>query len=155
MRCRQQIPANVRHVATKVTAIAGEAGRPRVTLATGDEIEARLAILANGLNPGLREALEIKRETLSPCHSISIGFDMKPLKVISLSRFRRSRFFRSGPTSPWPISRCSRCRAACGPISSSIGAWMTARLRTFRHQPKEALLDLIPATYTVYRALHH
>ena len=29
------------------------------------------------------------------------------------------------------------------------------RLRKFRREPKEALLELIPSTYTVYRAFHH
>ena len=74
---RQQIPSNVRHVATKVTGISSRAVRPLITLATGEEIAPRIAIMATGLNPGLCEMLDIRREVLSPCHSIRIGFDIK------------------------------------------------------------------------------
>ena len=58
---RQQIPATVQHLATKVTAIAGDGG-DACHACHGRQIEARLVILANGLNPGLRENLEISRE---------------------------------------------------------------------------------------------
>ena len=33
-------------------------------------------VLANGLNIGLRRNLGIERQIVSPCHSISIGFDL-------------------------------------------------------------------------------
>jgi len=36
-------------------------------------------VLANGLNIGLRESLGLRREVISPCHSITIGFDMEPV----------------------------------------------------------------------------
>jgi hypothetical protein len=36
-------------------------------------------VLANGLNIGLRQNLGIEREVISPCHAISIGFDLKPV----------------------------------------------------------------------------
>ena len=39
----------------KVTAIAGDGARQRLTFATGDEVDAKLVILATGLNPGLRD----------------------------------------------------------------------------------------------------
>jgi len=35
-------------------------------------------IMATGLNPGLRDMLDTRRDTLSPCHSISIDFEMQP-----------------------------------------------------------------------------
>ena len=140
---RQQIPANVRHVATKVTAISGNAVRPRITLATGDEIEARLVILANGLNPGLRETLEIKRETLSPCHSISIGFDMKPAGEQPFA-FPALTVFPERPDQ-------SMAYLTVFPVQGGMRANLfvywgmeDTRLRKFRHQPREALLELIP-----------
>ena len=132
---RQQIPANVRHVATKVTAIAGEA-RSRVTLATGDEIEARLVILANGLNPGLREVL-------SPCHSISIGFDLKPDGDLPFA-FPALTVFPERPDQ-------SMAYLTVFPVQGGMRANLfvywgmeDTRLRTFRREPKEALLELIP-----------
>ena len=140
---RQQIPASVRHMATKVTAITGDAARRRVTLATGDEIEAKLVILANGLNPGLREILEIKREVLSPCHSISIGFDMKPdgdqpFAFPALTVFPERPDQSMAYLTVFPVQGGMRAN-----LFVYWGAEDT-RLRAFRRQPKEALLELIP-----------
>ncbi|MGB3140382.1 MAG: FAD-dependent monooxygenase [Aestuariivirga sp.] len=140
---RQQIPASVPHIAAKVSAISGNAGRQRVSLSNGDEIEARLVILANGLNPGLRETLEIKREVLSPCHSISIGFDMKPEGDTPFA-FPALTVFPERPDQ-------SMAYLTVFPVPGAMRAnlfiyWNMEdpRLRKFRHQPREALFDLIP-----------
>lgn len=140
---RQQIPASVPHIATKVSAISGNAGRQRITLATGDEVETKLVILANGLNPGLRETLEIKRETLSPCHSISIGFDMKPDAGQEFA-FPALTVFPEKPDQAMAYISIFPVRG--GMRANLFVYWdmEDPRLRTFRHQPKEALLDLIP-----------
>ena len=42
-------------------------------------VSARLVVLANGLNIGLRHQLGIARKIVSACHSISIGFDIVPV----------------------------------------------------------------------------
>jgi 2-polyprenyl-6-methoxyphenol hydroxylase-like FAD-dependent oxidoreductase len=52
--------------------------RQQITLASGETISARLIVLANGLNVGLRHQLGIERRIISACHSISIGFDVAP-----------------------------------------------------------------------------
>ena len=139
---RQQIPASVRHIATKVTAIAGDA-RPRITLATGDEIEARLVIMATGLNPGLRDQLDIQREGLSPCHSISIGFDMKPegdqpFAFPALTVFPEKPDQSMAYLTVFPVQGGRR--------ANLFVYWdmEDPRLRKFRHQPRGALLELIP-----------
>lgn len=139
---RRQIPASVRHFATKVTAIVGDT-RPRITLATGDEIEARLVILATGLNPGLRDLLEIKREVLSPCQSISIGFDMKPdgdqpFAFPALTVFPERPDQSMAYLTVFPVQ---------GGMRANLFVYWDmedTRLRKFRHQPNEALLELIP-----------
>jgi 2-polyprenyl-6-methoxyphenol hydroxylase-like FAD-dependent oxidoreductase len=140
---RQQIPANVRHVATKVTGIACDGRRPIITLSTGEEIAPRLAILATGLNPGLREMLGVNRDTISRCHSISIGFDMKP---------QNGEPFAFPALTVFP-ERPDQAMAYLGifPVRSGMRANLfvywgmeDVRLRQFRHQPKEALLELIP-----------
>jgi 2-polyprenyl-6-methoxyphenol hydroxylase-like FAD-dependent oxidoreductase len=140
---RQQIPANVRHVATKVTGITSCAERPLITLATGEEIAPRLAILATGLNQGLRETLEISRDVLSPCHSISIGFDMRAPEGQSFE-FPALTVFPEQPGQ-------SMAYLAIFPVRGGMRAnlfvyWSMedTRLRQFRHHPKEALLELIP-----------
>ena len=76
---RGEIPGNVPMIEAKVTALKTGADRQTVTLSTGEDISARLIVLANGLNVGLRDSLGITREILSECHSISIGFDVKPV----------------------------------------------------------------------------
>ena len=140
---RQQIPSDVRHVATKVTAIAGETARPRITLATGDEVDAKLVILANGLNPGLRETLEIKRETLSPCHSISIGFDMKPEGDQPFA-FPALTVFPERPDQSMAYLTVFPVRGGMRANLFVYWGMEDTRLRKFRHQPRETLLDLIP-----------
>ncbi|WP_375414553.1 FAD-dependent oxidoreductase [uncultured Bradyrhizobium sp.] len=76
---RAEIPHEVATVHAKVTAIKTSSERQKLTLSDGDEISARLVVLANGLNVGLRQTLRIERKVASACHSISLGFDMAPI----------------------------------------------------------------------------
>jgi 2-polyprenyl-6-methoxyphenol hydroxylase-like FAD-dependent oxidoreductase len=76
---RGAIPPSVPFIEAKATAIATSADRQRVTLSTGEEISARLVVMAIGLNVGLRHTLGMTRRDISPCHSISIGFDVAPI----------------------------------------------------------------------------
>src|SRR5258707_2676814 len=74
---RAAIPADAAFVHGKVTAVAASPDRQKITLADAEEISARLIVLANGLNIGLRHMLGLEREVVSPGHSISIGFNME------------------------------------------------------------------------------
>lgn len=76
---RAAIPSNVTRLRAMVTHIATSADRQELRLSDDRTISARLIVLANGLNVGLRHLLGIERKVLSPCHSITIGFDMKPI----------------------------------------------------------------------------
>jgi 2-polyprenyl-6-methoxyphenol hydroxylase-like FAD-dependent oxidoreductase len=76
---RNQILPSTEFIRARVTGIATSADRQRVYLSGGEEVSARLVVLANGLNDGLRESLGIGTDQLSACHSVSIGFDVKPL----------------------------------------------------------------------------
>jgi 2-polyprenyl-6-methoxyphenol hydroxylase-like FAD-dependent oxidoreductase len=62
-----------------VTDVSTSAERQKLTLFDGETISARLVVLANGLNVGLRRNLGIERQIISVSHSISIGFDMVPV----------------------------------------------------------------------------
>jgi 2-polyprenyl-6-methoxyphenol hydroxylase-like FAD-dependent oxidoreductase len=75
---RAQIPDGVESITAKVTSIATSPERQRLVLSNGEEVSARLAVLANGLNVGLRRGLGIERRMVSPCHSISLGFSLVP-----------------------------------------------------------------------------
>src|SRR5262245_4631767 len=75
---RDAIPRHVPVLDAKATAIRTSDDRQVVTLSSGEDISARVVVLANGLNIGLRHTLGLTRDIISTCHSISIGFDMKP-----------------------------------------------------------------------------
>ncbi|SDH49662.1 MULTISPECIES: FAD-dependent monooxygenase [Bradyrhizobium] len=76
---RTQIPSGVETIFTKVTGISNSDERQQVTLSNGEQISARLVVLANGLNIGLRTVLGIERQVISSCHSITLGFDVAPV----------------------------------------------------------------------------
>ena len=76
---RAAIPPRAEFIHGKVTAVANSPDRQLVTLSTGEQISARLVVIANGLNIGLRHALGMTREDVSQCHSITIAFDLKPI----------------------------------------------------------------------------
>jgi 2-polyprenyl-6-methoxyphenol hydroxylase-like FAD-dependent oxidoreductase len=75
---RGEVPEHVPFVRAKAQAIAAGADRQTVTLAGGESVDARLVLLTNGLSVSLRDQLALKREVVSPCHSITIGFNAVP-----------------------------------------------------------------------------
>jgi 2-polyprenyl-6-methoxyphenol hydroxylase-like FAD-dependent oxidoreductase len=76
---RAEIAPGVEFVCAKAVAVSTGAERQKLTLSNGEEISARLVVLANGLNVGLRRQLGIERQIVSACHSISLGFDLAPV----------------------------------------------------------------------------
>ncbi len=76
---RGEIAGSAQLLCGKVEAIQTSSDVQRVRLAGGEEISARLVVLASGLNNALRSSLGIKRHDVSICHSVSIAFDMKPV----------------------------------------------------------------------------
>ena len=76
---RAEIPAPAELIYAKVTDVSTSAERQKLTLSDGETISARLVVLANGLNVGLRRNLGIERQIISASHSISIGFDLVPV----------------------------------------------------------------------------
>ncbi|WP_407155037.1 FAD-dependent monooxygenase [Bradyrhizobium sp. STM 3557] len=76
---REEIPPEVERIVAKAVAVSPSEDRQSVFLSNGETISARLVVLANGLNVGLRHALGIVRRIESAAHSISIGFDIAPL----------------------------------------------------------------------------
>jgi 2-polyprenyl-6-methoxyphenol hydroxylase-like FAD-dependent oxidoreductase len=76
---RAEIPPAVETIFAKAVSLATSAERQKITLSNDEAISARLVVLANGLNLGLRRTLGIERQIVSTCHSISIGFDLAPV----------------------------------------------------------------------------
>jgi 2-polyprenyl-6-methoxyphenol hydroxylase-like FAD-dependent oxidoreductase len=76
---RAQISGGVESIFSKVISVSPGPERQKLVLSNGEEISARLVVLANGLNVGLRHQLGIERRIVSACHSISLGFDLVPV----------------------------------------------------------------------------
>jgi 2-polyprenyl-6-methoxyphenol hydroxylase-like FAD-dependent oxidoreductase len=79
-RIRATLPAGVFHVA-RVTRIVADARQPRVLLDGGEELSARLIVMATGTAPGLVDALGIRREAIGGTpYSFAFGFDIAPVR---------------------------------------------------------------------------
>jgi 2-polyprenyl-6-methoxyphenol hydroxylase-like FAD-dependent oxidoreductase len=76
---RGEIPREVETIFAKAVSIASNGDRQTVTLSNDETVSARLVIIANGLNIGLRRMIGIERNIVSPAHSVSIGFDIAPV----------------------------------------------------------------------------
>lgn len=140
---RAEIPERVPFIKSKAQAIATSAERQSVTLANGETVDARLVLLVNGLSVSLRDQLHLSREILSPCHTVTIGFTMKP-RGRSEFEFPALTYYAERPSD----------RAALITMFP-IGSGMRANLfvyREFNHplllemrrQPQEALYKVMP-----------
>src|SRR5665213_4447802 len=76
---RAEIPSGVETTYAKALSVSTGAERQKIELSNGEEISARLVVLASGLNIGLLHKLGIQRRLVSACHSITLGFDIAPV----------------------------------------------------------------------------
>ncbi len=140
---RAEIPPAVERISAKVIAVSTSAERQRLTLSDDETISARLVILANGLNIGLRRSLGIERQIVSPCHSISIGFDVAPVgrpafDFPAMTYFSERTSDRIPYLSLFPIGE--RMRANLFVYRESDDPW----IRQFRNAPVETLNAALP-----------
>ena len=130
-------------IVDKVASIVPGPDDQTVTLAGGETIAARLVVLANGLNFALRRNLNLEREVTSPCHSISIGFDIEPVGRPTFD-FRALTYYaerlseRISYLSMFPIGNATRANLFV--YREMNDPW----LRDLRHTPVEALLAAMP-----------
>jgi 2-polyprenyl-6-methoxyphenol hydroxylase-like FAD-dependent oxidoreductase len=140
---RAQISSRVPFFVAKASAIATSTDRQQLTLSTGEQVSARLIVLANGLNIGLRANVGIEREVISPCHSISIGFDLKPVGRASFE-FRALTYHGENPAERiayltlFPIG--TTMRANLFVYRDMDDPW----LRQMRHDPAATLFASMP-----------
>ena len=143
MAIRAEIREPAEIVFSKVTAIATSAERQKITLSEGEPISARLAVLANGLNIGLRHALGIERKIVSRSHSISIGFDLVPHGRAAFD-FPALTYFSERPSDRIPYITLfpvgPRMRANLFTYREADDPW----LREFRRAPRETLNEALP-----------
>ena len=139
---RTEVPPSA-FIASKVTSLKTGSERQTVTLSNGEQISARLVILANGLNVGLRHQLGIGRKILSETHSISIGFDLKPagptpFDFSALTYFPESSASRMAYLTLFPIGASTRANLFV--YRDMRDPW----LARFRDAPKQTMLAMIP-----------
>lgn len=140
---RRQIPESVDFIEAKVTAVATSSDRQTLTLSNGEEISARLIVLANGLNIGLRHMLGIDREVISPCHSITVGFNLAPVgrdrfEFPALTYFTENAAAQMAYLTLFPIG--SAMRANLMVYRGMDDPW----LRRMRQTPEQAMHELMP-----------
>jgi 2-polyprenyl-6-methoxyphenol hydroxylase-like FAD-dependent oxidoreductase len=140
---RAEIPKQTRFLHAKATALATSADRQAVTLSTGDVVQARLIVLANGLNIGLRDSLGLKREIVSKSHSITIGFDMAPagrnqFDFSSLTYYAEHPADRAALITLFPIGNVMRANLFT--YRDMDDPW----LRQMRNEPQAMLFALMP-----------
>jgi len=140
---RGEIPPNVEFIHGKVTDVAVSADRQAVTLSTGEPISARLVIVANGLNVGLRHKLGMERRDISKTHSIMLGFDLVPAERASfpfpaLTYYAERPADRTAYITLFPIGQTMRANLCV--YREMDDPW----LRQFRDAPRETLMALMP-----------
>jgi 2-polyprenyl-6-methoxyphenol hydroxylase-like FAD-dependent oxidoreductase len=139
---RGEIPRNVTFIHGKVMDIATSAERQTVTLSNGDAICARLVIVANGLNVGLRHRLGMARHDVSKTHSIMLGFDLVPagpsFPFPALTYYGERPADRTAYITLFPIGETMRANLCV--YRDMDDPW----LREFRQRPRESLMALMP-----------
>ena len=140
---RAEIPPATETIHAKATAIKTSPERQKLTLSNGEEVSARLVVLANGLNVGLRHTLGIERQIVSACHSISLGFDMVPIGRAAFD-FPALTYFSERPSDRiayltlFPVG--TTMRANLFTYRETDDPW----LRQMRRAPEETLNASLP-----------
>ena len=80
---RKNLPDRVEQITGRVTEIQSSPSQPAVTMASGQQLRARLIIVATGTAGKLTEMLGVERRTIRQSHSLCCGFDMKPASSLS------------------------------------------------------------------------
>jgi 2-polyprenyl-6-methoxyphenol hydroxylase-like FAD-dependent oxidoreductase len=140
---RTEIPDGVETIHAKAVAISTSAERQKVALSNGEEISARLVVLSNGLNVGLRHTLGIERRVISECHSIMAGFDFTPVgrstfDFPALTYYPERSRDRMAYLTLFPIGHVMRANLLV--YRRMDDPW----LRQLRQTPEQTLLEMMP-----------
>jgi 2-polyprenyl-6-methoxyphenol hydroxylase-like FAD-dependent oxidoreductase len=140
---RAEIRSPAEMVFAKALAVSASEDRQKITLSDGEPVSARLVVIANGLNVGLRHTLGIERKIVSHCHSISIGFDLVPAGRQAFD-FPALTYFSERPSDRIPYITLfpigSRMRANLFAYREIDDPW----LREMRRASRETLNAALP-----------
>lgn len=140
---RAQLPASVDLRIDRVVDVETSADRQRVTLASGDRLEARLLILATGMSTVLSEKLGVQRPVVSEKHSITFGFSIAPaagetFDFQSLTYYGEARSDRVDYLTLFPIGKVMRANLFT--FRDDNDPWIGQVVR----DPKATLLETLP-----------
>jgi 2-polyprenyl-6-methoxyphenol hydroxylase-like FAD-dependent oxidoreductase len=139
---RGEIPPGVDIIHAKVMDVAASADRQLATLSTGEQISARLVVVANGLNVGLRHKLGMERRDISKTHSIMLGFDLVPhaqsFSFPALTYYGEHPSDRAAYITLFPVGATMRANLCT--YRELDDPW----LKQFRDAPRETLAALMP-----------
>lgn len=140
---RAQIPGDVETIHAKASAITNSPERQKLVLSNGEEISARLVVLANGLNVGLRHTMGITRRVISECHSVTLGFNVEPVdraafSFPALTYWPKRSTSRMAYLSVFPVNGAMRANLMV--YRDMTDPWLPA----FRQAPEQAMLAMMP-----------
>jgi 2-polyprenyl-6-methoxyphenol hydroxylase-like FAD-dependent oxidoreductase len=140
---RGQIPSDVETIHAKASAISGSPERQKLVLSNDEEISARLVVLANGLNVGLRHTLGIRRHIISECHSVTLGFNVEPVgraafAFPALTYWPKRSTSRMAYLSIFPVNGAMRANLMV--YRDMTDPWLPG----FRQAPEQAMRALMP-----------
>ena len=140
---RGQIPSDVETIHAKVSAISSSPERQKLVLSNDEEISARLVVLANGLNVGLRHTLGIRRHIISECHSVTLGFNVEPVgraafAFPALTYWPKRSTSRMAYLSIFPVNGAMRANLMV--YRDMTDPWLPG----FRQAPEQAMRALMP-----------
>ena len=140
---RAQVPPSVETISAKASSIATSDERQKILLSNGEQVSARLVVLANGLNIGLRSMLGMERQIISPCHSITLGFDVEPVgrsafDFPALTYWPKRSTSRMAYLSVFPIAGAMRANLMV--YRDMTDTW----LPQFRRGPEDAMRAMMP-----------
>jgi 2-polyprenyl-6-methoxyphenol hydroxylase-like FAD-dependent oxidoreductase len=140
---RAQITPDVETIHAKASAISNSQERQKVVLSNGEEVSARLVVLANGLNVGLRHTLGIRRRVISECHSVTLGFNVEPagradFSFPALTYWPKRSNSRMAYLTLFPIGGAMRANLMV--YRDMTDPW----LHEFRQAPEETMRAMMP-----------
>jgi 2-polyprenyl-6-methoxyphenol hydroxylase-like FAD-dependent oxidoreductase len=140
---RAQIPHTVDVIHAKAASLETGDDRQTVLLSDGEEVSARLIVLAHGLNVGLRHSLGIERPVISACHSITLGFDVAPagrgaFEFPALTYWPKRSTDRMAYLTLFPIGHAMRANLMV--YRQMDDPW----LRAFRAAPEKTMREMMP-----------
>jgi 2-polyprenyl-6-methoxyphenol hydroxylase-like FAD-dependent oxidoreductase len=140
---RAQIAPDVETIHAKASAISNSQERQKIVLSNGEEISARLVVLANGLNVGLRHTLGIRRRVISECHSVTLGFDVAQVgradfSFPALTYWPKRSSSRMAYLSIFPVGGAMRANLMV--YRDMTDPWLSR----FRQAPEETMRAMMP-----------